>query len=89
MTMRVASLVVRARPERVAALAEELARMPGVETHAIQPDGRLVVTVEDLDGVYPAESIVSIHNLGGVIGVSLVYEYSDAESGSESEEAMS
>ena len=41
------------------------------------------------DGAYPAESIVSIHNLGGVIGVSLVYEYSDEESGSETEEAMS
>ena len=86
--MKIASLVVRARPERVAALVEELARMPGVETHAARPDGRIVVTVEDIDGAYPAESIVSIHNLGGVIGVSLVYEYSDAESGTESEEAM-
>jgi len=87
--MKVASLVVRARPERLAALRNELARMPGVETHAVLPEGRIVVTVEDVDGAYPAESIVSIHNLGGVIGVSLVYEYSDEGSGTESQEAMS
>jgi len=87
--MKVASLVVRARPQRLAPLRDELAQMPGVEIHAVQPDGRIVVTVEDVDGTYPAESIVSIHNLGGVIGVSLVYEYSDEESGSETEEAMS
>jgi len=87
--MKVASLVVRARPERLTALEDELRRMPGVEVHAVQREGRLVVTVEDADGAYPAESIVSIHNLGGVIGVSLVYEYSDEESGSQTEEAMS
>ncbi|MCG6877451.1 MAG: chaperone NapD [Betaproteobacteria bacterium] len=86
--MKVASLVVRARPERLTALGEALRQMPGVEVHAVQPEGRIVVTVEDVDGVYPAESIVSIHNLGGVIGVSLVYEYSDEETGSETEEAM-
>ncbi|NJN40565.1 MAG: chaperone NapD [Gammaproteobacteria bacterium] len=87
--MKIASLVVRTRPDRLASLREELERMPGVETHAVQPEGRVVVTVEDVDGASPAENIVSIHNLGGVIGVSLVYEYSDADSGSETEEATS
>jgi len=85
--MRMASLVVRARPECVERLRAELGALTGVEVHAVQPEGRIVVTVEDGDGVYPGESIVSIHNLGGVIGVSLVYEYADDGSESQIEEA--
>jgi nitrate reductase NapD len=85
--MRMASLVVRARPECVERLQAELGALAGVTVHAVQPEGRIVITVEDGDGVYPAESIVSIHNLGGVIGVSLVYEYADDRSDSQIEEA--
>ncbi len=78
--MKVASLVVRARPERVESLRGEIALIPGAEVHSAQPEGRLVVTVDDAGGISPAETIVNIHNLGGVIGVSLVYEYCDDES---------
>ncbi|MDX1375080.1 MAG: chaperone NapD [Burkholderiales bacterium] len=77
--MKVASLVVRARPERVEALRAEIGALPGTEVHAVQPEGRLIVTVDDCDGTSPAENIVKVHNLGGVIGVSLVYEYCDDE----------
>jgi len=75
--MKVASLVVRTRPERVVALRAEIDALPGAEVHAVQPEGRLIVTVDDSDGASPAENIVNVHNLGGVIGVSLVYEYCD------------
>jgi nitrate reductase NapD len=81
--MKVASLVVRARPERVAPLRAEIDALPGTEVHAVQPEGRLIVTVDDSDGASPAENIVKVHNLGGVIGVSLVYEYCDDDIGTE------
>jgi len=77
--MRVASLVVRTRPERVAPLQAEIGALPGCEVHAVQAEGRLIVTVDDRDGASPAENIVKVHNLGGVIGLSLVYEYCDDE----------
>ena len=81
--MRVASLVVRTRPERVGPLQAEIDALPGAEVHAVQPEGRLIVTVDDRDGASPAENIVKVHNLGGVIGVSLVYEYCDDDIGTE------
>ena len=81
--MKVASLVVRARPERVDPLRTEIAALPGSDVHAVQPEGRLIVTVDDHNAVSPAENIVRIHNLEGVIGVSLVYEYCDDEIGTE------
>ena len=81
--MKVASLVVRTRPDRVDPLRADIGALPGAEVHAVQPDGRLIVTVDDSDGASPAESIVKVHNLGGVIGVSLVYEYCDDDIGTE------
>ena len=85
--MKVASLVVRARPERIAALRAEIDALPGADVHAMQSEGRLIVTVDDADGASPAENIVKVHNLGGVIGVSLVYEYCDDDI--ETEERLS
>ena len=78
--MKLASLVIRARPARVETLRSEIALIPGAEVHSALPEGRLVVTVDDACGISPAETIVNIHNLGGVIGASLVYEYCDDES---------
>ena len=77
--MKIASLVVRARPERVGPLRTEINALAGAEVHAVQSEGRLIVTVDDSNGASPAENIVKVHNLGGVIGLSLVYEYCDDE----------
>jgi nitrate reductase NapD len=79
--MKVASLVVRARPERIDPLRNEIDALPGTEVHAVHSEGRLIVTVDDSNGASPAENIVKVHNLGGVIGVSLVYEYCDDDIG--------
>lgn len=81
--MKIASLVVRTRPERVRSLAAEIARIEGAEVHATQAEGRLVVTIEDVNGGSTAENIVKVHNLGGVIGVSLVYEHNEEDTATE------
>ena len=54
--MKVASLVVRARPERVEPLRVEIGALPGTEVHAVQPEGRLIVTVDDRDGASPRKT---------------------------------
>ncbi|MEW6690749.1 MAG: chaperone NapD, partial [Pseudomonadota bacterium] len=43
----ISGVVLRARPENVAAVRESLAALPGVEVHAASEDGRIVVTLED------------------------------------------
>ena len=75
--MNISSVILRARPDKLAGVRQSLAAMPGVEIHADGNDGRLVLTLEDSGGESSAENFVKLHCLDGVIGASLVYQYSD------------
>lgn len=75
--MNISSVILRARPDKLDGVRRSLAAMPGVEIHADGNDGRLVITLEDSGGDTSAESFVKLHYLEGVIGASLVYQYSD------------
>ena len=76
--MKIASLVVRARPECLEALGQTLLAIPGVELHGANPAlGRLIVTVEDGEGYSMADSLVAVSQTGQVLGVTLAYEYTD------------
>ena len=76
--MKIASLVIRAKPERFPALRETLATIPGVEVHGESSDtGRLVVTVEDGEGWSVTDSILAVSVAPHVLGVTLAYEYTD------------
>jgi nitrate reductase NapD len=75
--MNISSVIVRARPDKLAGVRHGITTIPGVEIHADSGDGRIVVTVEDGDNHSVPESIVKLHNLDGVIAASLVYQYSD------------
>jgi nitrate reductase NapD len=76
--MKIASLVVRARPECLDALGATLTAIPGVELHGKSAEsGRLVVTVEDGEGYSMADSLLAVSQTGHVLGVTLAYEYTD------------
>jgi nitrate reductase NapD len=75
--MDIASLIVRTHPDRISKVRDGLLAIPGVAVHAGDPDGRLVVTVEDGAGYRVEDSITELHRLDGVMSVSLVYKYSD------------
>ena len=77
--MNISSVIVRARPDKLTALRAGIAAIPGVEIHTESDDGRLIVTIEDRAGCSTADAFVQLHNLDGVIGVSLVYKYCDDE----------
>lgn len=49
--------------------------MDGVEIHAASGDGRLVVVVEDTASASASESIMAIHQIPGVISVTLNYHH--------------
>ena len=77
----VTGVVVRARPERAAAVADRLAAMPGVEIHAIGDEGNLVVTIEEQGGEKIAvDTLSAMASLPGVIATSLVYHHADTDS---------
>lgn len=64
----------------IAARAGESARdalraMDGVEIHAASDDGRMVVVVEDTSAAPASEIIMAIHQIPGVLSVTLNYHH--------------
>ncbi|WP_250655689.1 chaperone NapD [Alkalimarinus coralli] len=74
----VAGVVVHTKPENRNLVAERLELMRGVEVHAINEDGKLVVTVEEEPGErFIIDRITEINNTEGVINSSLVFSQSE------------
>lgn len=78
--MNISSVVLRALPKHQPQLLAELGALPGVEVHVANPDGRMVLTIEDANTQSASETYIRLHDLSGVMSVSLVYQYSDDES---------
>jgi nitrate reductase NapD len=73
--MNIAGVIVHARPDRVETVRTSLGKIPGVDVHAATADGRLVVTVEDVGDGEPADTMMSIHRLDGVLSATMVYHH--------------
>ena len=82
--MSIYSLVVHTRPENVESVKQELIDIDGVEVHATNDKGKLVVTLDHPDRTYCSDTIMNFHNISGVLNSSLVYEYfEDSQSNTE------
>ncbi len=77
--MNVNSLVVRARLEHTDRIRAEMNALPGVEVHACDGAGRMIVIVEDSTNRSAAETILDVHRIDGVLAASLVYQFNDDE----------
>jgi nitrate reductase NapD len=77
--MNICSLVVHARPERLAGVETDLTGMAGVEIHGCSRDGKLVVTVEDTPDRQAADTLMSIQQVDGVLNAVLIYHYGGDE----------
>lgn len=77
--MNIASVIVRAHPDRLGGVRRALLALPGVDIHADPGDGRLVVTVEDTARSRAADVLVEMHRLEGVLSAALVYQYADTQ----------
>ena len=71
--MSITGLVVRARPERADRVAEIISGIDGVEVHTVTGEGRLVVTVDNLDDAAAAKIFDNFQDIEGVLNTSLVY----------------
>lgn len=79
--MNVSGVVIHLQPARAAAVRAAMAQLPGVEIHAAE-GGRFVTTIEDVDGTSVSEMFIRLHDIPGVIAVSLAYQYCDDPAGS-------
>lgn len=70
--MNVCGVLVHAFPHRLADVEAALTALPGVEIHLHGANGRLVVTVEDVEGSLAIDRVADIHRVGGVVAASIV-----------------
>lgn len=77
--MSIASLVLRIHPETRAEAESALIAFPGVECHGMSEDGKLVVTVEDVEGAAMSDTLIAIHRVPQILAATLAYEYSDIQ----------
>lgn len=75
--MNISGVLVRAKPENIDAVWQRLEQLDGVEVHGANPDGRLVVTVEETSDQAMADAVVRLQDLPGVIAASMIYHEFD------------
>ncbi len=80
--MNICSLIVHTQPERGNEVSQRLAAFKGVEVHAGQERGKLIVTVEDEgESISPvSETMNALRDVEGVVGTILIYHYGGEES---------
>ncbi|MCI5144963.1 MAG: glutamate synthase [Candidatus Electrothrix sp. AR3] len=75
--MNISGIFVHTSPENSTALQRQMTELSGVEVHAAQADGRIVITIEDTADTVPSDTLMSVQNMQGVLSASLIYNYCD------------
>lgn len=73
--MSITGLVIHAVPERTADIQKAIEALEGVEVHKATDDGRLVVTVDNVDDGEATVVFESFRSIAGVLSTSLVYTH--------------
>ncbi len=76
--IHVVSLIVHAHPSRASDISHSLERLPGVEVHANNGRGKLVVVVETEGDADMVAAIKRVDSAAGVICTALVYQQSES-----------
>ena len=77
----IASVLVQARPERMAEVEAAVTALAGCEIHARDPIGKLVVVIETSSAGAVGSTLNAIALLPGVLSASLVFHAVDADEG--------
>ena len=73
--MNICGCLVHVAPAHVERAARDIECFEGVEVHATSADGRLVVVVEDTADRLASEIIMALHQVPGVISLTLTYHH--------------
>ncbi len=71
----ISSMVVHALPDAADAVVEALAALDGIEIHARDPNGKLILTLETADDATIVERLNAIHTIPGVLSAALVFHH--------------
>lgn len=75
--INISGLLVHAHPDRAEAVRVRLLELPGIEVHAVSPEGRLVVTLENASDGDMAATFERVQTLPDVLSASLIYHHSE------------
>jgi nitrate reductase NapD len=73
----ICSLVVQAEPSRLDRVIQSLASFQGVEVHAQNEYGKIVISIDHPNPEYCSAVMVDISRITGVMSSSLVFEYQE------------
>ncbi len=73
--MNICGCLVHVAPDAVQTAQETMLGFDGVEIHATADDGRVVVVVEDTPEKLASETIMDLHQIPGVISLTLTYHH--------------
>ncbi|WP_371227302.1 chaperone NapD [Roseovarius sp. 2305UL8-3] len=72
--LNICGCLVHAMPERAEDIITAINAAEGSEVHAHE-DGRIVITVEDTETRRASEQIMELHQIPGVLTISLTYHH--------------
>lgn len=75
--MTICSLVVQTKPEHLEAVSKTLTSMNGVEIHAQNEYGKMVISIDHPSREYCSKAMTDMTHINGVMSTSLVYEYQE------------
>lgn len=73
--MNICGCLVHIAPASLRAARTQMDAMDGVEVHAETEDGRLVVVVEDTGEALASDIIMALHQVPGVLSLTLNYHH--------------
>lgn len=73
--MNISRLLVRTFPEGISPVSARLKKMPGVEVHGNNNDGRIVVTVAQEKSDQLRNMLSQVTTLPGVLAASMIYQH--------------
>ena len=73
----IASVLVQARPERLAEIEHAILALPGTEIHGRDPSGKLVVVIEAPDAGAIGTAVNAIALLPAVLSATMVFHATD------------
>jgi len=80
--LNICGCLVHAMPEMTDSVIAAITAIEGGEVHAHE-DGRIVVTVEDTDDQRASDQIMEMHQIPGVLTVTLTYHHFEELAASE------
>ena len=76
--LHIAGVLVQARPAELQKIGESIAHITNAKVHAVNAEGKLVVTLEAADTLAIRACLEHMRGLPGVLTASLVYQHSES-----------